>query len=47
MVALRWLCHANRGQTLEEERKEVEASLDIKDVIYQTPCFSKTIVSTD
>ena len=36
----RWLCYVYA----ECHQEEVEASLDIKDVIYQSSCFSKTII---
>jgi len=34
-----------RGRCHRDVRKEVEAPLDIKDVIHQISCFSKTIVT--
>jgi len=33
-----------RGRCHRDVRKEVEAPLDIRDVIHQISCFSKTIV---
>ena len=41
-----WLCYAkvHRRFKVSSGCKEVEAPLDIKDVIHQISCFSKTIV---
>jgi len=39
---LRWLCYKKSTHTPQGEG--VEAPLDIKDVIYQISCFSKTMM---
>jgi len=43
-----WLCYAKIHRHFKVssgcKKKEVEAPLDIKDVIHQISCFSKTIV---
>jgi len=41
-----WLCYAKKGVHRHfKEKVLLEALLDIRDVIHQISCFSKTIVS--